>query len=252
MRIASLAPSITEILYELGAENDIVCSTIFCDYPEAAKSLPKVGSFLNLDIQKLKAFAPDLVLTSSLLQGPLTAELRAQGFQVININPTRLIEVVESYNQIGQLAERVARAEDIALDLYKKIMAYRIHPLSAPAFRVYCEEWQDPPMVAGNWVPDLVELAGGQAGLVASGERGRQFSLEELVSFDPQIIILHVCGLGEKVNPAAVMSRPGWERLSAVQNQRIYVLDDCLMNRPTGRLFMGLKKLREILIESQE
>ena len=87
MRIASLAPSATEILYELGAQDEIVCSTVFCDYPQEAKKLPKVGSWTHINFEKLKTLDPEIVFTSSVVQGKVTAELKEKGFNVVNINP---------------------------------------------------------------------------------------------------------------------------------------------------------------------
>ncbi|HLC44348.1 MAG: hypothetical protein A2722_00530 [Candidatus Doudnabacteria bacterium RIFCSPHIGHO2_01_FULL_50_11] len=249
MRIASLAPSVTEILYELDRESDIVCSTHFCDYPEAARRLPKVGSWIRIDLKKLKSFSPDLIFTSSAVQGTLTSELKALGYRVININPMRLHEVVESYNQIGQMVDRVESAEKISSNLYKTIMSYHLQPLTIRPPRVYCEEWSAPPMVAGNWVPDIVELAGGVAVLSEAGKLSREFALADLVKSDPEIIILHICGLSTRVDPRSITRRPGWEKMTAVRNKHIFVLDDSLLNRPTSRLISGLRMLKDIFSE---
>lgn len=246
MRIASLAPSVTEILYELGAENEIVASTIFCDYPESAKLLPKVGSWVNIDYHKLRATAPDIVFTSSVVQDKITAELKAQNFQVVNINPKTLAEVVESYDRIGSLVGRKDVSSGIVNELYKKIMASYLQP-SSGSLRVYSEEWANPPMAAGNWVPEIVSLAGGIVGIGQAGNLSQIFELSELVKFDPEIIILHHCGMGERVETESLYKRAGWEGLSAVKNKQVHVIHDSLLNRPTSRLFAGLERLREIL-----
>ena len=244
MKIASLAPSVTEILYELGAESEIVCSTVFCDYPEVARDLPKIGSWINIDIEKLKGLNPDIVFTSSAVQGSLTGKLKNMGMRVVNINPMRLAEMVESYNQIGALCARQREADAIVRELYKKIMSHTLDSRDSSP-RVYCEEWANPPMASGNWVPDIVELAGGKGGVIKAGELSREFLLEDLQKFDPQMIFLHICGMGERVEAEVIMQRPGWESLSAVQSHEVHVVDDSLLNRPTSRLFEGLEKLKE-------
>jgi iron complex transport system substrate-binding protein len=246
MRIASLAPSVTEILYELGADSEIVCSTVYCDFPEAAKTLPKIGSWLNVDIKKLKELKPDIVFTSSAVQGNLTKHLRSMGFNVVNVNPTRLNEVADSYVQIGQLVNREREANTINRDLYKKIMAYTVSS-SNTGMRVYSEEWSDPPMSAGNWVPDIIQLSGGVAGIVKPGELSREFSQQEILSFNPQVIVLHICGFGTKVEPEKIMQRASWEPIEAIQQGAVHVIDDSLLNRPTSRLLLGLQKMKEIL-----
>lgn len=245
MRIASLAPSVTEILFELGAQNEIVCSTIFCDYPETAKSLPKVGSWVNIEPQRLSEFQPDIVFTSSAVQGKFTIQLKELGFNVININPLTLSEVVESYNQIGSLVGKKSEAAAIVNELYKKIMGCYLRESFSYTPRVYCEEWSSPPMAAGNWVPEIVKLAGGIPGIGQTGKLSRQFELQELVDFNPEVIVLHLCGMGEKVDKQSIKTRPGWENVEAVKADRIHVLDDSLLNRPTSRLFSGLDTLRQ-------
>lgn len=245
MRIASLAPSVTEILYELGAQNEIVASTIFCDWPVEANHLPKVGSWVNIDFEKLRAVEPEIVFTSSAVQGKITTELKNRGFKAVNINPATLSEVVESYNQIGGLVGKSFAAGACANELYKQIMGSYLLPHHKP-LRVYTEEWSNPPMAGGSWVPELVGLAGGLAGIGRPGSLSRVFELSELLAFDPEVIVLHICGLGDSIDPDVVYGRTGWENISAVKNRRVYAIHDSLLNRPTSRLFLGLAKLREI------
>lgn len=247
MRIASLAPSVTEILYELGAQDQIVCSTIFCDYPEQARNLPKIGSWVNVDLEKLLELKPDIVFTSSAVQGLLTSRLKALGQPVVNINPMTVSEVIESYNQIGELVGLRQAAREVTNRLYKKVMSCYLDPHPARPMRVYCEEWSYPPMVAGNWVPELVGLAGGNAVLGRPGTLSRDFETAELIALDPEVIVLHICGMGEKVDRDSVKTRPGWEGITAVKNDKVFVVDDSLINRPTSRLFTGLEKLKEII-----
>lgn len=251
MKIASLAPSVTEILFELGAEQEIVGSTFFCDFPEAAKDLPKVGGWTNIDIEKLKSLEPDIVFTSSAVQGNLTGKLKSLNFKVININPVRLSEVADSYNMIGQYVGKEKAAEEISGRLYKILMSHHVRAAQNGP-RVYCEEWQDPPMAAGNWIPDLVALAGGIPGIVAAGELSREFRPDEILAFNPEIIILHPCGMGERVCIEDVMKRPGWEAITAIQQGEVHVVHDSLLNRPTSRLFEGLDKLKEVIRECRQ
>jgi len=245
-----LAPSVTEILYELGAQDEIVCSTVFCDYPDSARKLPKVGSWTHINFEKLKGLTPEIVFTSSAVQGKLTGELRDQGFKVVNINPLRLNDVVESYNQIGVLVGKREAAERLSSSLYQKIMGFHLHAANKEPVRVYCEEWSNPPMVAGNWVPDLVELAGGRA-MAEAGKLSREFDFLEIKEFNPKLIVLHICGMGTRVDPLSVARRDGWEELEAVKSGRIQVIDDSHLNRPTSRLFEGLYKLKKIINENQ-
>jgi len=126
-------------------------------------------------------------------------------------------------------------------------MAYHVHAPQVANLRVYCEEWSQPPMAAGNWVPDIVELAGGKSGIVQAGTLSRTYEFSELQSFDPHVAILHICGMGAKPKPESLQTRPGWEQIRAVRDNRVHVLDDSLLNRPTSRLFLGLKQIKDIV-----
>jgi iron complex transport system substrate-binding protein len=104
--------------------------------------------------------------------------------------------------------------------------------------KVYVEEWHRPPTVSGNWVPELVNIAGGQS-LIGKGIVSRQVDLNEIVGWNPDIIILSWCGFGMKANVNEVKMREGWQYINAIKNDKVFVMDDSLLNRPGPRLADG-------------
>jgi len=138
------------------------------------------------------------------------------------------------------IAQLVTEMKSGFLELKKKLGDKKHKP------RVYVEEWHMNPTAAGNWVTDLIEVSQGQA-MLRKGERSRQISLQEIQAFDPQVIIISLCGFKNNVNKRLVTERPGWQELSAVKNDKVFVIDDSLLNRPGPRLVEGAEKISEIM-----
>src|SRR5689334_17725917 len=100
MRIVSLSPAVTEILFAIGVESDIVANTYFCDYPTEAKKIPKAGSFSDIRIDKIKSFRPDLVITSTVVQEKMYHALKNEGFKTLHFDPRSLEDIVQSIEVI--------------------------------------------------------------------------------------------------------------------------------------------------------
>ena len=241
-RILSLAPSATEILYSLGLGDKIVAVTRFCDYPEDAKTKPKVGGWLDVREDLVKTHNPDLIITSSFVQDKIVVKYRKMGLQVLHSDPVTLEDVYVSIIDIGKSVGKREAAERIVADMEKSAAAINEQVRLFPRKRVYCEEWHKPPTVSGNWVPDLIKLAGGTS-LIDSGSHSREITLQEIQRFNPEIIIISLCGFGDKIDKKIITERIGWEKLDAVRKDKIFVFDDSLLNRPDPRLIEGLKEI---------
>ncbi len=243
--IVSLAPSNTEILYALGAEDRIVATTAVCDHPPAAEDKPSVGGWTNPDVDEVARFDPDLVLASDALQDDAVQQCRDADLPVKQFTPTRLHHVLNTIKRIGELVECEPQAAELVDD-----MNQQIHDLSttggANEPRIYCEEWHEPPMIGGNWIPDMIQLLGGDY-LLTPGERSRTVDTAEIQRFDPVHIFLHYCGHGDSPSPDHVLKRDGWQDLTAVQNGTVHVLHDSLLNRPGPRLVNGMRTVADHL-----
>lgn len=243
MKILSAAPSNTEILYSLGLEHQIVGTTSLCDFPKKAIKKPSIGGWSEgVNYQKIRELNPDIILLSDQLQDEQASKLEKEGFETIQVRPESLTEVFKSIKKIGRKFDREEEASKIVTS-----MKTEIESIDLNGKRIYCEEWMDPPMVSGNWIPGLIKKANGDY-FIEEG-RSREFSLENLKEFDPEYIFLNVCGAGENVNSANLKKRQGWENISAIQISNVYVVNDRLLNRPTPSLVQGLRKIRSALVK---
>lgn len=257
MRIASLAPSVTTILQELGVASSIVACTHICPLPVAQRQQLAVGSFSALDEDRLAAVRPDIVFTATLVQAGGQARLREQGFRVVHLDPRRLVDVGEQYRIIAQQVGVAERGEALGRAFLTDLAVMRTSEV--PRCRVYMEEWATPPFVAGNWVPDMVRLVGGEPVLSYSGEPSRAISREEIQQSDPDLIVQHVClspGHDWRALRLKLVDdlsrRPGWEGLRAVQSGRVYGVDDSLFNMPTRQLLAGVRLLRSLILRAMK
>lgn len=272
MRIISLAPSATEVVFALDRGDQLVGRTAFCDYPSEAKKIPTVGGWTTANIENVLALNPDLVLTSTFLQDRIVGTLRNCGILVCHADPRTLVDVLDSFVTIATalgVPDRGAALRSQVESEFASLLP-TAHPVEARdpeegrgphgalrprGFsgsllpRIYAEEWPEPPMASGNWVPDLISLAGGTP-LFPSGQPSRKVSLDEIAAFDPDVILLNYCGMAvvpAEKQAARVRSRPEWQNLRAVRAGRIVVLDDALLNRPSPRLVEGARAIQRAL-----
>ena len=233
-RVVSLAPSATATLVAAGVGDSLVGVTHHCDAPEG---VPRVGGWLNPDYGAVAEADPGLVCTSDALQREVRDEVRDRGFDVVHHEPAALDDAVATFESLPAAAGDPAAGERLRATSERRITGVRKRVADADRPVVYCEEWSDPPMAAGNWVPDAVEAAGGHYPFVDPGERSREVEYEEFRAADPEHVVLHVCGHGDRVSPATLRER-GWESDAAV-----HVVDDDLLNQPSPRLVDGIETL---------
>ncbi|MEK6823076.1 MAG: cobalamin-binding protein [Nanoarchaeota archaeon] len=247
MRIVSLAPSNTEILYALDAQDDVIGVTRFCDHPPAAKTKTIIGGWLDADLKKVVQLNPDLVLTSTFLQDKAAADLTAMGVMVVHVDPKTLGDVVESFITIGAAINRQDAAEELVARTKERLDDLRRRTSALAKPRVYIEEWHKPSTVSGNWVPELLDIAGGRMDLIAAGERSAEIDTEDVVRFDPEHIIASWCGFGLSADKDWITQRPGYAHITAVKNGNIHVMDDSLLNRPGPRIVDGAQLLARLI-----
>lgn len=253
MKIISLAPSNTEILCELGMRENIIARTNQCDYPAEVKSIPTAGDWINsekntVDFAFLDSLKPDVVMTSMYLPEGLENACEQRNIQLVHVNPQTIDGIYKSILQIGKCVNKQEAALQIVKDL-----SHRLQSISSETKitaqqpkRIYCEEWYAPPTVSANWVPELVEMAGGTT-LGRPGVSSYEITSDVVMKFDPQLIIGHWCGFGDRTRLNVIIQRPGWQSIAAIQDKHVYSIDDSLLNRPGPRIWQGAEAIHRLL-----
>ncbi len=247
-RIVSCSPAHSEIICLLGRQDLIVGRTAYCNFPKDLLSeKPVVGSWIKLDNDLIEDLKPDLIITNNIVQEKIAKNLKEGGFNVYHSDPLKLEDIYLDILEIGNILNEKIRAQNLVDEIKLQLEQIKINkPSKVFKPKVYIEEWHDPPTVSGNWVPELVEIAGGDYGLIKSGKRSMPISIDKLFEYNPEKIIISWCGFGEKVDTIQVLNRSGWDLLDAIKNKQIFVLDDNLLNRPGPRIVEGTRKLQEI------
>jgi iron complex transport system substrate-binding protein len=250
-RIVCLTEETTETLYLLGQGDRIVGVSGYTVRPPEARLKPKVSAFINARFDKIEALRPDLVLAFSDLQADLGAELVRRGIAVVTFNQRSVDEILQMIAMLGGLVGCQAQAEALADRLSAGLDEIRE---SAARFserpRVFFEEWDDPLISGIRWVEELVEIAGGipifpeLAG--ARLAKDRIVDRAEVARRDPQVVFASWCG--KKMKKATIQSRPGWDRVSAVRDDRIFEIKSTYILQPgPASLTDGVRQIHDIL-----
>jgi len=248
-RVVALAPSITEVVYALGRQDLLKGTTQYSDDPPEAKNLPRVGSYVRLDIEKILALKPDLCL--AIKDGnPLhsVSRLEELGIPVYVVDPHNLAGIMGMVSGLGEVLNAVGQAEKITAEMRGRAgrIAARIGP-AIPRPRVFFQIDAAPIVSAGRttFIDELITLAGGR-NLAAATEGYPRFSWEEVLRLDPEVAIVASMAGGFSVADL----KAGWQRwpqITAVKNQRLHVIDASLVDRPTPRLLDGLDAFARII-----
>ncbi len=283
-RIVSFLPSATEILYELGVGDDIVGVTHECNYPEQAKSKPRVihssfdpGTMTSqeidnkvvdlmhsgkdiyvLDEQMLKKANPNLIVAQGICEvcSPYTKEInRAVTIlhnkpEVLILDPRNLDDILNNIFDVAKKVGKEKEAQNLVTSLQKRINYIQTKPKKSKP-KVLCVEWLDPLFTAGHWVPQMVEMAGGINGLSSAGDQSRRMKPDEAVEFDPDIIVLMPCGFDVSRTSSEykkLESNKKWQSLGAVQNNKVYAVNaNEYFSKPGPRTVTGLEILAKII-----
>jgi iron complex transport system substrate-binding protein len=288
-RIVSLIPSGTEILYAVGAGDRLAAVSHECDWPIEVKQLPRVthtsitaacasadidrqvASMLadrqplyQLDGELLRRLAPDLIVAQDqcdvcalpldTLRDCIASEPSLRNTTIIALNPSSLADVMADILRIGRAvgcaegAQRCARELQSRVDQIAKLAA-TFAPQNRP--RTIVIEWIDPLMISGNWVPKLVELAGGTSGLSTSGRPSQCRSWSDVCALDPEVIVVAACGFDIDRTASempTLAGLPGWRHVAAVRCDRVFVADgNAYFNRSGPRLVDSLELLAGLL-----
>ena len=288
-RIVSLLSSSTEIVAALGCGAWLVGRSHECDYPPEVRSLPVCSnprldpsaSSLEIDTQvksllasqlsiyevdgpRLAGLRPDVILTQTLCEVCAVSDKDVllalgpellPGTRLVSLKPQCLADTWDDIQTVADALGVAAQGEELVDQLRIRLEALRQRVAAGPHPRVACIEWLSPLMSAGNWVPELVVAAGGEAVVGEAGKHSPWLTWEELYAADPDLLVLMPCGFDlERTcdEAASVMTDPRWRELRAVQCGRVYAVDgNQYFNRPGPRLVDSAEMLAEIFHSPQ-
>lgn len=286
MRIVSLLPSATEMVYLLGLGDRLVGRSAECDFPAEARRKPVVSrpvvadgpsgeihkavsdhlhsgrGLYTVDPGLLAKLRPDLLLTQEVCDvcaptpGTVEEALRGLRFRpkVLSLSPSRLDDIPDDVRRVAEATECPDLGDQAASALRKRLV--RVRDLLGRARerpRVFCIEWLDPPFTAGHWIPDMVEAAGGEDLLRLSGQPSRSISWPDIADLRPEVLVVMPCGFSleraKRELPEAVRKAGDfWRKIPAVREGRVFVTDgSAYFNRPGPRVCEGVEILAEIL-----
>jgi iron complex transport system substrate-binding protein len=279
MRIVSLVPSATEMLFALGLGGDVIAVTHECDYPPAARELPKITrdvlpaglsaaqidaavkertlsgeSIYELDTETLLDLRPDLIVTQALCSvcavsyddvRAIAEEIESHP-RVIALDPHTVGEVLGDARTLAQATDRKDAAVELVRRAAARIDRVRLAVRGARRPRVAALEWLDPPFAAGHWTPQLIEYAGGEDVLGFAGEHSEERSWQDVAAAQPDVVIVMPCGYDAEIaHREAEMHR---DELLAIGAGEVVAVDAAAyFSRPGPRIVEGLELLAHII-----
>lgn len=250
-RIVSLAPSNTEILFALGLGDLVVGVDQYSDYPVEAKAKERVGGYTNPDMERVVSLSPDLLLATSVHAKTVVPQLESRGFTVIVLQPKDVDAILDNIRLVAKITNRVSEAESLTSILKRRID--QIVAKGAKASKKPRVFFELSPQLStagpGSFIDDLIKRVGGENIAADAQVEWPKLSQEVLVAKDPEVILLGDHTAGE--TPDKVKARPGWDKLSAVRNNRVHTIDPNLTNRPGPRVVDGLEVIARALYPEQ-
>jgi len=248
-RIVSLAPDITEVLFALGLEKEVVGVTQFSNYPEAARTKPKVGSYINLSLERILGLHPDLIIgTTNGNRKEAVKKLEKAGVPVYVTNPEKFSDIYTMILNIGRITGRETVARQLVGSMKKKTDRIVLLTANCRKPKVFVQIDSNPIVSVGrNTIyHELINMAGGIniAGHVPV--KYPRYSMESLIKEQPEVILLSSMS-GEAYRKAAMDYWSRWKDIPAVRNQRIYFIDGDLADRFSPRIVQGLEEIAGIL-----
>jgi iron complex transport system substrate-binding protein len=279
MKIVSLLPSATELVYALGLGDDLSGVTFECDYPAEARDRPVVSDtalptdrpltsaeidqevrermevrqpLYVLDKDLMRQIDPDVILTQDLCRvcavptGQVQDALDEIGCsaEVVSMDPHSLEEILESFLEVGRVTGAEGRAKELVDELRDRIDDVRRRATRLPTIRTFCLEWLEPPFAGGHWIPEMVAIAAGQNLLVEPKERSREVTWRAVANASPEVVVHMPCGyyLAEAEEEASrVYAVPEFRETTAYASGAVFATDaSSYFSRPGPRIVDGL------------
>jgi iron complex transport system substrate-binding protein len=282
VKIVSLLPSATEIVYALGLGDDLEGVTYECDYPTEATTKPVISDtalpqdrplssreideavrermdrkepIYVLNKELIKKIQPDLILAQDLCRvcavpsGQVEDALREldSDAAVVSLDPKGLGDILDGIVEVGRATGTEQRAEELVASLRQRIEELKAQAVRLPTIRTFCLEWMDPPFVGGHWVPEMVTAVGGENLLNAKGERSRTVTWKEIGDSQPEVVVFMPCGyyLEEaEAEATRIYAVPEMRPTTAITSESLFAVDaSSYFSRPGPRVVDGMEIL---------
>lgn len=242
-RIVSLAPNLTELLFEAGAGDRLVGAVAYSDYPPAARRLPRVGEAGRIDIERIVVLQPDLVVAWKTGNSREDYErLDRLGLKVYVVELATIARIPDGIEDLGRLTGTSGAAEASAAAFRRRLDALQRRYAGREGVSVFYQIWEQPLMtVSGaHFISDALRLCGGENIFAALGQLAPSVALEAVIAADPQVVLINA-------SAGTVDAWRRWRDMAAVRLDNLYTIDDDLISRPAPRLLDGVERLCEIL-----
>jgi len=242
-RIISLTPHITELLFAIGAGNRVVGAVDYSDYPEAAKRIPRIGGYANLDLEAIVALKPDLVIAwESGNSAAHIAKLRKLHVPIYTTQANRIEEVATTLERLGTLTGNTDSARKVAEQFRTRLAVLKEKYSGRPKVRTFYQIWKDPLMTVGGHqvISNLIQLCGGENVFASLKTMAPQVSVEAVIAANPDAII--ASGMDES-RPEWLDDWKRWPKINAVARDNLFFIPPDLVQRHTPRILDGAERL---------
>lgn len=250
-KVISIAPSITEILFSIGAEDKVVGVSDYCDYPTEALEKEKVGDALAINIEKILELDPDVVFLYSESSTEAIDQIQDNGIHTIVYESETIDDIFSNILEIGRIMDVEENADEVVSEMKQK-RDYIINKVKdTENVRVFYQIWDEPLMTAGqgSFIHELINLAGGENIAADVEDAYPQYSAESMIEKDPEVYIAPAhTAESEYLNSEEIeelrnniKSRPGYDAMTAIKNDRIELLDPNIVSRPGVRIIEALE-----------
>jgi iron complex transport system substrate-binding protein len=245
LRIVSLAPSATSILCAIGARSALVGVTKWCGDVAPVGRLPKFDDCWHMEsVDEILRLKPTLVIGSVPYKQEMVAKLLEQPFPFLAMNPRTLADIEADIRLLGAITQRTAAAEQEVKKMRRAFSQIRKRAQRRKQLvRVYCEAWPNPRISSPPWVAELVDLCGGKM-VVPAGDKVTD---AQVALAKPEVIVLAWAATGSKADPKQAYKVTAWKVVPAIQNRRVHVIRDELLNTPAPPLAQGAQELWSVL-----
>jgi len=245
LRIVALAPHIVEMLFDIGAGEQIVGTVAYADFPKAALTIPRVGSYHGMQIEKLLALNPDLVIVwkSGNSQSDID-KMKRLGLKVVFSNPTDIADVATELRYFGELTDRKIQAEKVAIAYEVRLKKLRTENINKKATPVFYQLWSEPMMTINGttWINQLIEVCQGVNVFAGNATPYPKLSIENVIVAQPHIIILPD---ENSDKPQPIIEWQKWPEIPAVKNNKYIHVDADLLHRFSTRMLSGIEDMCE-------